>query len=182
MPRKKPGTSKHQPAFSQPGILLEEVMAPHDEKPPQLDPNTRKKTNFQQTLDKMDPNDLRKRLDDFMAESLEPAEPVDPAIFKRVARKTRQWEQPFNVPDIPGYKTPKESGGRKIKRFRRSLVQIILDEATEDDASVPTPEVQHYPDPGPSTNPTATERSVFKLNQATVPEEFVEARSSRSRA
>ncbi|KAG9042228.1 hypothetical protein FS837_011146 [Tulasnella sp. UAMH 9824] len=114
-----------------------------------------------------------------MAKSLTPKEPVDPAIYKRLARKSRQWEQPFKVPEIPGCTAPKEQGERKIKRFRRSLVRIILDEATEDDdARVSTPEVQDHPYPGPSGDPTATGKAVLKPKQATDSEDVVVVGSS----
>lgn len=173
MPRKKLGTRKDSPVFHRPGIGLEEGMAPNDEKPPQPDPNPRKKTKFEQTLDRMDPEDLMNLLDESMAESLEPTDLVDPHIFKQLARKTRQWEQQFNVPDIPGYTASKEPYERKIKRFRQSLVRIIPDEATEDYARIPTSELQHDPDPGPSSNPTTMEIAVSQPDQTTDSGDFV---------
>ncbi|KAG9042225.1 hypothetical protein FS837_011143 [Tulasnella sp. UAMH 9824] len=181
MPPKTLGKRKDQPVFRRPPISLEEVTAPTDEKRSQLDPNARKKTKLEQTMDDMDPIALRNLLDQCMAESLKPTEPLDPAILKRLARKNRQWEQPFNVPEIPKYTAAREPGERKIKRFLRSLVQIILDEATEDDARVPTPEVQHHPSPGPSTDLAVMKKAVFKPDQVIDSEDFVVAGSSRER-
>ncbi|KAG9042231.1 hypothetical protein FS837_011149 [Tulasnella sp. UAMH 9824] len=168
MPRNKVGKRKDPPVFRKPFPPVspdKTMVAPDDHTPPQPDPKTTKmKTIFGKTLASMDLNDLKNLLDDCMAKSLVPKEPVDPAIDKRLARNSRQWEQPFEVPEIPGYTASKEQGERKIKRFRRSLVQIILDEATEDDASARTLEVQHHLYSDPSTNPTAVERVGFELN------------------
>ncbi|KAG8913606.1 hypothetical protein FRC00_002012 [Tulasnella sp. 408] len=180
MPRKKVGKRKDPPIFRKPfpaSSPEKASVAPADPITPREEKKTKMKTKFGQTLASMDPVELKNLLDDCMAQSLVPKAPVDRAIYKRLVRKTRQWEQPFDVPDIPEYSASNEQGERKIKRFRRSLVQIILDEATEDHASVPTPEVQHHPDPGPLTNPTATEKALFKLNLATDSEDVVEAGS-----
>ncbi|KAG8931318.1 hypothetical protein FRC00_000812 [Tulasnella sp. 408] len=162
MPRKKVGKRKDPPIFRKPfpaSSPEKASVAPADPITPREEKKTKMKTKFGQTLASMDPGQLKNLLDDCMAQSLVPKEPVDRAIYKRL-----------------------EQDGRKVKRFRRSLVEIILDEATEDHASVPTPEVQHHPDPGLLTNPTATEKAVFKLNLATDSEDVVEAGSSHGGA
>ncbi|KAG8909764.1 hypothetical protein FRC01_006737, partial [Tulasnella sp. 417] len=184
----KPGKRKDPPVF-RPGQLQKlsdlalklKAQEESDKKtPPKPDPTAPKKTVFEQTLDKMDPQELKALLDDCMAKSLVPkdSEPaIDPDIVNQLERKTHGWRRSFRIDHLFDPSSSTKTGERKAKRFRRSLE--ALDEATSGDVS---PQMPHDSDPGPSTNPTETKKTVLEQVQETDTEDLVVVGSSRDHA
>ncbi|KAG8923826.1 hypothetical protein FRC01_012290 [Tulasnella sp. 417] len=188
MPHKKPGKRKDPPVFSfrrlqelnDRALQLRTQEESGNEPAPKPDPNAKKKTVFEQTLDKMDPKELRAMLDENMAKSLVPkdSEPaIDPDIVKQLERKTHGWRRSFRIDRLLDPTSSTKTGERKTKRFRRSLE--ALDDAASEDVSPPMP---HDSDPGPSTNPTAANKYVLEQVQATDTEDLVVVGSSRDHA